>query len=57
MQAVILLALPIGMFMLLYLGNPVYEGELLKHPALLWTTVTCEGLGALWIRKIVNFEF
>jgi tight adherence protein B len=57
MQAVILLALPIGMFMLLYLGNPAYEGELLKHPALLWTTVICEGLGALWIRKIVNFEF
>jgi tight adherence protein B len=57
MQAVILLALPIAMFFMLLIVNPNYEGELLAHPSLIWSTLTFEGIGALWIRKIVNFDF
>jgi tight adherence protein B len=57
MQAIILLALPVAMFFMLLTVNPNYEGELLQHPSLIWTTLTFEGIGALWIRKIVNFDF
>jgi tight adherence protein B len=56
-QAVILLALPIVMFMIFMVLNPTYESELLKHPTLIAATLVCEGLGGLWIRKIVNFDF
>jgi tight adherence protein B len=57
MQAVILLALPIAMFFMLLAVNPNYEGELLAHPSLIWSTLAFEGIGALWIRKIINFDF
>jgi tight adherence protein B len=57
MQAIVLLTLPVGAFFLMLFFNPEYEGELFKHPALIATTVVFEGIGALWIRKIVNFDF
>jgi Flp pilus assembly protein TadB len=57
MQAIILLALPIVMFFGFLITMPEYESKLLEHPALIWTTLTFELLGALWIRKIVNFDF
>jgi tight adherence protein B len=57
MQAIILLALPIVMFFGFLVMNPSYEGKLLEHPTLIWATLGCEALGALWIRKIVNFDF
>jgi tight adherence protein B len=56
-QAVILLALPIVMFLIFMVMNPAYESELLKHPSLIAATLVCEGIGGLWIRKIVNFDF
>jgi tight adherence protein B len=57
MQAAVLLGLPIFLFfgMLLLLGD--YEYELLKHPRLIVGTLVFEGFGALWIRKIVNFDY
>ena len=57
LQATVLIALPIVLFLglLLVLGD--YERELLKHPRLLFGTLTFEGIGALWIRKIVSFDF
>jgi tight adherence protein B len=57
MQAAVLLGLPIFLFfgMLLLLGD--YEYELLKHPRLIVGTLFFEGVGALWIRKIVNFDY
>jgi Flp pilus assembly protein TadB len=36
---------------------PEYESKLLEHPSLIMITLTFELLGALWIRKIVNFDF
>jgi Flp pilus assembly protein TadB len=45
------------MFVLMMLMNRDYAGVLLNHPALIWGTLISESLGALWIRKIVNFEF
>jgi tight adherence protein B len=57
LQAIILLALPIVMFFLFLIMMPAYESKLLEHPGLIATTLACEGLGALWIRQIVNFDF
>ena len=57
MQAIILLALPIVMFFGFLIMLPDYESKLLEHPSLIWTTLGFELLGALWIRKIVNFDF
>src|SRR5262249_55518961 len=57
LQAAILLGLPPAMFLLMLTTNPDYASVLLQYPALLGTTLACEALGALWIRKIVNFDF
>ncbi len=57
MQAIILLALPIVMFFGFLVVLPDYESKLLEHPSLIWITLTFELLGALWIRKIINFDF
>lgn len=57
MQAMVLLALPVAAFFMMFFFNPNYEGELFKHPSLIATTLVFEGIGALWIRKIVNFDY
>jgi tight adherence protein B len=57
MQAAVLLALPPLIFIIMMVLNPTYARILLDYPKLLITTLGCEGIGALWIRKIVNFDF
>src|SRR5208337_2382334 len=57
MQAMVLLGLPPGLFLLMLVMNRSYAGTLLEHPSLIWTTVISETIGGLWIRKIVNFDF
>jgi tight adherence protein B len=57
LQAMILLGLPIVMFFGFLIVMPEYEGRLLEHPTLIAATVGLEALGALWIRKIINFDF
>jgi tight adherence protein B len=57
MQAIILLALPPVIFLLMLVLNPVYAMQLFLYPKLIWMTLGSEALGALWIRKIVNFEY
>jgi tight adherence protein B len=57
MQAAVLLALPPVIFVMILVVNPKYSGELFKHPSLIWGTLGCEAFGALWIRKIINFDF
>jgi Flp pilus assembly protein TadB len=37
--------------------NPGYGRVLLDHPWLLAGMFVSEALGALWIRRIVNFDF
>jgi tight adherence protein B len=57
LQAMILLGLPIAMFFGFLFLLPEYENKLLEHPSLIATTLTLEVVGALWIRKIVTFDF
>jgi tight adherence protein B len=56
-QAIILLGLPPAVFLMMLGLNRDYAGILLENPALLWTMVISETFGAIWIRKIVNFDF
>jgi tight adherence protein B len=56
-QAIILLGLPPAMFLIMMAMNRTYAAILLEYPALIWSTVISEACGALWIRKIVNFDF
>jgi tight adherence protein B len=56
-QAAVLLALPPGMFALIMVLNPGYGRVLLDTPTLLVGVFVAEIIGALWIRKIVNFDF
>ena len=57
MQAAVLLGLPPALFFIMLVMNRSYAATLLEYPVLIGTTLTLEGLGALWIRKIVNFDF
>jgi len=57
MQAMVLLGLPPGLFLLMLVINRSYAGLLLEHTSLIWMTVISEAIGGLWIRKIVNFDF
>ncbi len=57
LQAIILLALPPLMFVLLLFLNRDYGQVLLRHPGLLIGVFVAEFFGALWIRKIINFDF
>jgi tight adherence protein B len=57
MQGWILGAMPPLMFLLLLVLNPRYASSLFKHPDVLFGTFGFEMIGALWIRKIVNFDF
>ena len=56
-QAVVLLSLPPAMFLMMLFLNRSYAQVLLDHPGLLVGVLVTETLGALWIRKIVNFEY
>jgi tight adherence protein B len=57
MQAIILMALPPVIFLMLLVLNPPYAMQLFLFPKLIGITLASEALGALWIRKIVNFEY
>ena len=57
MQGYILAALPPLMLVLLLVLNPSYAAVHMEHPNVLLVTFAIEGLGLLWIRKIVNFDY
>jgi tight adherence protein B len=56
-QAYVLLALPVVLFMAMYVLNREYAQLLLEVPALLITTAGFMLLGALWMKKIINFGY
>lgn len=56
-QAAILLALPPIMFFVLLFINREYALKLFDRPALPVIALTLMAFGAVWIRKIVNFDF
>ncbi len=57
LQASILIGLPFVMWFLIFLLNPNYALKLMDHPWLIAVTISFMGLGAIWIRKIVVFDF
>lgn len=57
LQALILLALPPGIFCMLLVVNRPYAMKLFDTPILIVMTLVSMAIGALWIRKIVNFDF
>jgi tight adherence protein B len=57
MQGLILLGLPVMVFGAMMVVNRPYALKLLNLPVLLIVCLTMMTLGALWIRKIVNFDF
>jgi tight adherence protein B len=56
-QALVLLVLPIALYLVISFINPRYTRVLLDHPNLVVGMIVMETCGALWIRRIVNFDF
>lgn len=57
MQALVLLLLPPIMFFVMRFINRPYADVLLDHPGLLAAMMASMAAGALWIRKIIQFDF
>lgn len=57
MQAWILMGLPPGIYAIMLALNPTYALQLFLYPKLIYLMFASEALGALWIRKIVNFQY
>lgn len=57
LQAALLMGLPPGLYLMMLALNGAYARQLLHYPKVLVATVVLELLGALWIRKIINFDF
>ena len=57
LQALILMALPPFLLIIMIFLNREYTQSLLDHPELLVGMGLSMGLGWLWIRKIINFDF
>jgi tight adherence protein B len=57
LQAIVLLALPIVVWVGLFFVTRNYALALLEHTSLLIATLTSMLIGTVWIRRIVNFDF
>lgn len=57
LQAGVLLALPPLMLGVMLFLNPTYTEVIFEHPNFLVVMFISMGIGALWIRKIVNFKY
>lgn len=57
MQAVVLVLLPMLVWLALSGLNPDYAFELFQHPGLVVATLSLVMVGAVWINRIVNFDF
>lgn len=56
-QAAVLLCLPLAIFGVMYLLNPEHMSILLEYPQLIAAGFVSELIGAVWIRRIINFDF
>jgi len=56
-QAYVLLALPFGVYAILLVTNYTYAIKLFDHPILPIGTMISMAFGALWMRKIINFDY
>jgi tight adherence protein B len=57
LQALILLGLPFVVLFALMIVSRNYAAMLFQYPGLLIGMMVAEVLGALWMRKIINFDF
>jgi tight adherence protein B len=57
MQALVLLILPVLLMLILMVLSQDYADALAKAPGMIVGMLVAEAIGALWIRRIVNFEF
>ena len=57
MQGLILMILPLAVYGVLLISNRTYALKLFDHPWLPITSLSMMGVGGIWIKKIVNFDF
>ncbi len=57
LQAIVLCVLPIVAFAAIFVLNKTYAQVLLDRPKLLLGILGAQLLGAIWIRKVVNFDY
>jgi tight adherence protein B len=57
MQAAVLIALPTAAFVVLYFIAHDYVTTLLEYPRVIAMSVVAQGLGAVWIRRCINFDY
>ncbi len=57
MQALVLLVLPFVIMGIMMLMNAGYANTVVRYPGIVVLMLVIEGVGALWIRKIVNFDY
>ena len=57
MQAAVLLVMPPLIFVALFILNRGYIEILLEHPEILLGIVVSEAIGALWIQRIISFDY
>ncbi len=57
LQAVVLLILPFAIMGILMLVSSTYAASLIQHPGVVVVMIAIETVGALWIRRIVRFDF
>ena len=57
MQATVLLFMPFVMFAAMYLLNRSYAEVLFRYPSIVLSVLAVEFVGALWIRKLIHFEY
>jgi tight adherence protein B len=57
LQANVLIVLPVLAFCVLLVLSPEYAATLLARPTLLAGTLGAQLVGAVWIRRIVNFDY
>jgi tight adherence protein B len=56
MQAVVLLVLPFALLFIMMMMNDVYARAVVQYPNMILAILVSEAIGAVWIRKIVNFD-
>ncbi len=56
LQAVMLMALPPLVFVVMFLCKRSYLQPLFENPILLWGTLALQAIGVLWIRRITNLN-
>src|SRR5262249_37270971 len=57
LQGLVLLILPFAVLAGMMLFNQNYADTVVRYPGLVLVMLVMEAIGALWIRKVVNFDY